>query len=494
MHHRPTISSGCSGLIPYLALRERSFRSSRRPGKPVTWDLKLLPDHFADDPERLARFQREAQVLASLNHPNIAQIHGLEDSTAQTCIVMELVEGETLQERLKRGRTPLDEALPMAAQIAVALEAAHERGIVHRDLKPANIKLTPDGKVKVLDFGLAKAFQKEDLPTLSNSPTLMSASVAGVILGTAAYMSPEQAKGKEADRTSDMWSFGCVLYETLTGHAVFEGETVGEILGGVFKAEPDWQRLPVETPEAIRRLLRRCLQKDRTRRLKSADDARIEIEEALAGSTTTPEVRVAASSKKRGWLAWAIALALGAALASVFYLNRIAPPAPEIRVEVNTPTTADPASFAISPDGRRLVFSASNEGKSQLWVRPLDSVAAKPLAGTDGASYPFWSPDSASVGFFAGSKLKRIDILGGVPQVIADASVNGLGGTWNREGTILFNSVAGGPLFRVSATGGEPPVAVTRLETGQTFHVSPQFLPDGRHFNLFRRKWSPAGY
>ena len=206
--------------------------------------LKLLPDHFADDPERLARFQREAQVLAALNHPNIAQIYGLEESSSTRCIVMELVEGQTLQERLKRGPIPLEEALPIAAQIATALEAAHERGIVHRDLKPANIKLTPAGRVKVLDFGLAKAFQQEQSPALSNSPTLMDASVPGVILGTAAYMSPEQAKGKEADRTSDTWAFGCVLYEMLTGHAAFEGETIGEILAGVFKAEPDWGRSP----------------------------------------------------------------------------------------------------------------------------------------------------------------------------------------------------------------------------------------------------------
>src|SRR3989454_10027375 len=229
--------------------------------------LKLLPDHFADDPECLARFQREAQVLASLNHPNIAQIYGLEEFNGTRCIVMELVEGDTLEQRLKRGPIPIDEALPIATEIAQALEAAHERGIVHRDLKPANIKLTRDGKVKVLDYGLAKAFQEEQPTTLSNSPTLVDASVPGVILGTAAYMSPEQAKGKEADRASDIWACGCVLYEMLTGHAAFEGETMGEILGGVFKAEPDWRRPPAETPEAIRRLLPRWLPKERHPRL-----------------------------------------------------------------------------------------------------------------------------------------------------------------------------------------------------------------------------------
>src|SRR5437867_301435 len=386
--------------------------------------LKLLPDHFADDPERLARFQREAQVLASLNHPNIAQIYGLEESDNTRCIVMELVEGETLQERLKRGPIPIDEALPIAKQIAEALEAAHESGLVHRDLKPANIKLTPDGRVKVLDFGLAKAFAPQVAEIdLSNSPTLMSGSMPGVILGTAAYMAPEQAKGKMVDRRTDIFAFGCVLYEMLAGRPAFEGDDVTEILGRVVTAEPDWSRLPDRTPPAIQKLLRRALTKDSRQRLGDIRDARIEIEEALAGSTAGLELRATAGSKKREWLSWAIAIALGTALAviSVLYFNRAT--SPEIRVEVNTPATADPFSFAISPDGRRLVFSASNEGKSQLWVRPLDSVAARPLAGTDGAYLPFWSPDSASVGFFADDKLKRIDIAGGALQVLANVTV-----------------------------------------------------------------------
>src|SRR5437867_1353222 len=246
--------------------------------------LKLLPDHFADDPERLARFQREAQVLASLNHPNIAQIYGLQESDNTRCIVMELVEGETLQERLKRGPIPIEEALPIAKQIAEAVEAAHEKGIIHRDLKPANIKLAGEGKVKVLDFGLAKVFEDQASTALSNSPTLMSALVPGLILGTAAYMSPEQAKGKEADRTSDVWAFGCVLFEMLTGRSAFQGETVSEILAAVLRAEPEWNRLPMETPESIRRLLRRCLNKDRKLRLQHLGDARIEIEEAPAAN------------------------------------------------------------------------------------------------------------------------------------------------------------------------------------------------------------------
>src|SRR5262245_14503328 len=320
--------------------------------------IKILPDEFSRDPARVSRFQREAEVLASLNHPNIAAIYDVQEAEMARFLVLELVEGETLAERIRRGAIPVEDALDIAKHICDALEAAHEKGVVHRDLKPSNIKLTHDGKVKVLDFGLAKAFQEDRPPTLSNSPTLTGASVPGVILGTAAYMSPEQARGKEADRSSDIWAFGCVLYEMLTGHATFQGETIREIVGEVFQAEPDWRQLPPNTPEAIRRLLRRCLQKDRTRRLKSADAAGIEIEEALAGSPATPELRVAASSKKREWLAWSIALALGAALAviSVLYFNRIAPPAPEIRVEVSTPSTRDPLSFAISPDGRRLVF------------------------------------------------------------------------------------------------------------------------------------------
>src|SRR6185295_12273874 len=263
--------------------------------------LKVLPDSFASDPDRLARFTREAQTLASLNHPNIAHIHGFEESNGVRALVMELVEGDDLSQRIARGPIPIDEALPIAKQIAEALEAAHEKGIIHRDLKPANIKITPQGQVKVLDFGLAKAFAGEAAAAnLSNSPTLsMAATNAGVILGTAAYMSPEQAKGKETDRTTDIWAFGCVLYEMLTGRSVFEGETLGEILGSVFKAEPDWNRLPVETPTAIRRLLGRCLQKDRNLRLQHAGDARLDILEPRT------EIETAAPQPKaRERLAW----------------------------------------------------------------------------------------------------------------------------------------------------------------------------------------------
>jgi len=451
--------------------------------------IKILPEEFSLDPERIARFHREARAIAALNHANIAAIHELGETRTTKFLVLELVEGDTLAQRIQRGPLPLEEALNIARQIGEALEAAHEKGIIHRDLKPANIKITPQGKVKLLDFGLARIFEdeSEDLDS-SNSPTLVSATAGGVILGTAAYMSPDQARGQKADKQSDVWAFGCVLYEMLTGQPTFRGQTVTDILSSIIRSEPDWSALPQSTPVFVRSLLRRCLQKERSRRLRDIADARIEIEEAGTPAEREPDRAKPQEKARRVRVTWfaavlAIALALGAVLVvvSLLYFNRTTPP--EIRLEVNTPPTADPLSFAISPDGRRLVFSASNEGKSQLWVRPLDSLAAKPLAGTDGATYPFWSPDSASVGFFADGQLKRIDIVGGAPQVLAIAAA-GRGGTWNRDGTILFVPNVTNPVLKVPATAGEP-VAVTRLETGQASHRFPQFLPDGRHFIYF---------
>jgi eukaryotic-like serine/threonine-protein kinase len=449
--------------------------------------IKFLPEAFSHESERVARFQREARVLASLNHANIAAIHGVEEINGRHFLVMELVPGDTLAERIKHGAIPVEEALPIAKQIAEALEEAHEKGIIHRDLKPANIKVTPEGKVKVLDFGLAKAYEREHTDAaVSNSPTIsMAASNAGMILGTAAYMSPEQARGRTLDKRTDLWSLGCVLYEMLVGTPVFRGEDVTEILASVVKSEPDWSAIPVTTPAPIRRLLRRCLEKDRKQRLDSASAARLEIEEAM----TAAAVEVAPSSSARraasspaAWVIAAAAVLVAAGLASVHY--REVPPSvpPEMRTEIVTPGTSDPISFALSPDGKQIVYAASVDGGLRLWLRALDKTTAQPLAATEGAAYPFWSPDSRSIGFFADSKLKRLDIGGGQPQTLANA-VGGRGGSWNAEGIILFSSGTAGPLFRISASGGEA-APVTKLDK-QTSHRFPQFLPGGREFLFF---------
>jgi eukaryotic-like serine/threonine-protein kinase len=458
--------------------------------------IKILPDEFQRDPERAARFRREAELLGSLSHPNIAAIYDLAEVRGSPFLVMEFVEGETLAERIHRGLIPVEEALRIAKSVCDALEAAHEKGVVHRDLKPANVKITPDGTAKVLDFGLAKTIEAPPNTILSNSPTLLSiaGTNAGVILGTAAYMSPEQAKGKIVDRRADIWAFGAVLYEMLTGRMLFSGETGSETIAAVMMKDPDWKALPANTPSRVRDLLRRCLMKEPRSRVQAIGDARIAIEEVLSGAEAGADVaQLPPRGNSKVWVRITavlfVVMIVSLAALSLLYFNRSAPP--EMRLEVNTPSTADRVSFAISPDGRRLVFSASTEGKSQLWIRPLDSLSSQPVAGTDGAVYPFWSPDSASVGFFADGKLKRIDIAGGARQVLANAFV-ALGGAWNRDGIILFAPSAAGPLFKVPATGGEP-VAITRLERGQTNHRFPQFLPDDRNFIYFAQgEGSPA--
>jgi serine/threonine protein kinase/dipeptidyl aminopeptidase/acylaminoacyl peptidase len=453
--------------------------------------LKVLPSEFASDPERMGRFKREAQLLASLNHPNIAAIYGLEECAGVRALVMELAEGPTLAERISRDRSPipLEEALPIARQIAEALEAAHEKGIIHRDLKPANIKVTPEGTVKVLDFGLAKALEGDGEAVAAggaDSPTLsLAATQAGVLLGTAAYMSPEQARGGAVDKRCDIWSFGVVLFEMLAGKKVFAGETNSDTLAAVLRSEIDWNLLPRDTPSSIRTLLRRCLTKDRKQRLQAIGEARIAIAEYLDHPADTADLEpVSLASRSKLRLAWGVSfLLLVAALAlGVLYFRQTPVEAPETRFEVMTPPTSSPASLALSPDGRRLVFVASAEGQARLWLRPLDQVTAQPLAGSEGASYPFWSPDSGAIGFFAGGKLKRVDIAGGVPQVLASASAPA-GGTWNRDGVIVFAPTALSPLYRVPASGGEP-VAITRLDPRQWGHRFPQFLPDGRHLLL----------
>ena len=444
--------------------------------------IKVLPDEFSKDRDRVTRFQREAEALAALNHSNIAGIYDVQEANGVRFLVLELVDGDDLAARIRRGPLPLDEALPMAKQICDALESAHERGIVHRDLKPANIKVTREGKVKLLDFGLARLFEGEvNEADPSNSPTVMSRTDRSVILGTASYMSPEQTRGQKAGKQSDIWAFGCVLYEMLTGKRAFAGDTITDILSNVIKADPDWSALPKMTPANIELLLRRCLQKDVRDRLHDMADARIEIEGRAARDTGT--VIPAARSSRASLIALIMTLAFLAAVAaaSVLYFRRAAQQN-EMRVQVITPPTDDLMSLAISPDGLRIVFVATADGKTQLWVRALESVAAEPVSGTDGAAFPFWSPDSRSIGFFADNKLKRVDIMGGPARILANASI-ARGGTWNPDGVIVFSPGAAGPLFRVSSAGGGQAIPVTKTDPPRsTGHRFPQFLPDGHHF------------
>jgi Tol biopolymer transport system component len=445
--------------------------------------IKLLPEVFTHDHDRVSRFEREARVLASLNHPNIAAIHGIEETGGRKFLVMELVLGETLEERIRRGPIPLDEALGIAKEITEGLEAAHEKGVIHRDLKPANVKITPEGKVKVLDFGLAKAYETDGPNSnLSNSPTMASmATNAGMILGTAAYMSPEQASGKPVDKRADIWSFGVILWEMLTGRGLFGGETVSHVLASVLKSDPDWTTLPASTPSSIRKLLRRCLEKDRKRRLDSAAAARLEIEDA----GTVPEEAAPPGPQKAAKLAWIVAaiLFLGMLALAIPIMVHFREPsrndASEMRVEIATQPQFD-GWIAISPDGRMLVFGGFAQGEWRLWVRPMDSNTTRPLTGTEGGVYPFWSPDSRSLGFFSDGRLKRIEIAGGPAQTLA-RTPEPRGGAWGSDGTILFAPEQDGPLYRINSKGSEPAVA-THLEAGQVSHRFPSFLPDGRHF------------
>jgi Tol biopolymer transport system component len=427
-----------------------------------------------------------------LNHPNIAAIYGLEDGDGVKALVMEFVEGEDLSQRTARGAIPLDDALPIAKQIAEALEAAHEQGIIHRDLKPANIKVREDGTVKVLDFGLAKAMEPAagSSPSVSQSPTFTTPAVteAGMILGTAAYMSPEQARGKTIDKRTDVWAFGCVLFEMLTGRAAFEGDSAAEVLGRVLTTEPAWAHLPHETPESIRRLLRRCLRKDRENRLRDIGDARLELDDGSHEPGTSDES--ARPVQRRERLVWISAVALASLVAVVAggRALRRAPLPSELRLEINTPQTTDLRSFAIAPDGQKIVFVASADGLPSLWLRSLDADAARPLPGTEFALSPFWSPDGRSVGFASMSRLKRTDLDGGSVQQLANSL--GRGAAWNDDGVILFVGPEAN-LLRISASGGSPS-PVTRVEAPQQqAHIYPQFLPDGRHF-LFYVEGTPA--
>ncbi len=467
--------------------------------------IKLLPALFASDADRLARFKREAQVLASLNHPNIAAIYGFEAHDGVDALVLELVEGPTLADRLQRGALSFSEAVSIARQIADALAAAHEAGVVHRDLKPSNVKLREDGTVKVLDFGLAKMVER-DRPGAASpmaSPTITSPAMtaAGIILGTAAYMSPEQAKGKPADQRSDIWAFGCVLYEMLTARRAFAGNDVSDTLAAILKSEPDWTALGHDTPAAVRRVLRRCLEKDPGQRYHAIADARLDLVE----STTAPDATAVEPWRlHRERVVWALLAAT--LLGGVIYLASQAPPppAPTIRFQVAPPAQAFFGSIGglsggmshgtISPDGTRLAFIATEaSGRTSLWVRPLDSNAARTLADTDNATQPFWSPDGRSIGFFAAGQLKILDLATGAVRAIADA-FPGRGGSWGSRNVIVFSQGNPARLARVSPDGG----VVTPILTGDDKDgltrqpVWPRFMPDGQHF-LYWARTNPDG-
>jgi Tol biopolymer transport system component/tRNA A-37 threonylcarbamoyl transferase component Bud32 len=459
--------------------------------------IKILPDEFARDPDRVERFQREAEALASLSHTNIAAIHDLQEAGDTTFLVLELVEGDTLDQLLKkRGPLPLPDALAKAQQMCSALEAAHDKGIVHRDLKPANVKIAPNGTLKLLDFGIASMRDPMDGSVDAHTMTRSRIStLSGNVMGTPAYMAPEQVLGEALDSHTDIWAFGCVLYELLTGTAPFRGATIADTFAAIVGADPDWRRLPAATPTAIRALLRQCLQKDRRRRLAHIADARIWIDDTIANPAPASDGVVAgggARPRRWWWAGWATAALAAAALGVVTAYYSSQPPAPQLRVQINTPAMSDGFSLALSPDARRLVFPVAGGGKAQLWMRALDSLNAAPLPGTDGATFPFWSPNGASVGFFADGQLKRADIVGGVPVVLVRTPL-GRGATWNQNDIIVYAPSGTGPLFKIPATGGEP-VAVTKVEAGHMSHRFPQFLPDGEHFIFFAAGSSPGIY
>ncbi len=474
-HYRVTVKLGQGGM------GEVWRATDTRLGREVA--IKVLPEAFARDADRLARFQREAQVLASLNHPNIAAIYGVE----ARALVMELVDGPTLAERIAQGAVPLEEALPIARQIAEALEYAHERGIVHRDLKPANIKIMPENRVKVLDFGLAKAVSSESAAAVdANSPTLtMSATVAGVIMGTAGYMSPEQAKGKPVDRRADIWAFGVVLFEMLTGRPLYTGETVSEVLAAILKDTLDLASLPETTPPAVHRLLRRCLEKDPRRRLQAIGEARIALEEPeeMAPAPPSPNVPVV---RARLWQAATAALGIGLLVLSAVHFRQRTPVERPVRFQILPEEgTTFRGQVAVSPDGTQIAFGAAGPGNEvRIWIRPLGSLQARPLAGTERSSAFFWSPDSRFLAFVAGSALSKIDVSGGAPQTICAVPQQRLrGASWGTAGTILLASGDPG-LMQVPAAGGSlSPAAVPN--DASVYHT-PVFLPDGRHFLYFR--------
>jgi Tol biopolymer transport system component len=467
--------------------------------------LKVLPPLFADDPERLARFRREAHLLASLNHAHIAQVHGFEDSGGVHALVMELIEGPTLADRMAAGPLSVGEARLVARQLAQALEAAHDKGIVHRDLKPTNIKVDDDGTVKVLDFGLAKVLDPSSAAGADprNSPTLTArATQLGVILGTAAYMAPEQARGRPVDRRADIWAFGVVLYEMLSGRRAFEGEEISDVMASVLRQEIDWAALPADTPPGIRHLLRRCLERDPKQRLRDIGEARIALEsrddhveppKSTSVATDPPAGRRTARSAAIPWAIAGVAAMMAAVLALVVLLRAGPAAADRLLLEIGPPPDLDflvgpnLGGVEISPDGTTVAFLVQTPSGRRLYVQSLATGEAHPLPGTDYAHYPFWSPDSRSIGFFGNGKLFTIAIAGGQPEAIVNIE-QGRGGTWSDDGMILFTPRGGGTIHRVSARGGAAErVTSLDLTRGENAHYWPVALPGGRKFLFFVR-------
>jgi Tol biopolymer transport system component len=447
--------------------------------------IKVLSPSIAADTDGLMRFEREARLLASLNHPNIAAIYGVEDGAGHPALILELVEGETLADRIARGPIPIAEALTYARQIADALDTAHEAGIVHRDLKPANIKITEGGTIKVLDFGLAKAIAAAATPLTavdpSRSPTVtVHGTKHGVILGTVAYMSPEQARGKPIDKRTDIWAFGCVLFEMLTGRMTFSGETTSDVIAAIIERAPDWSKLPASTPAHIRRVIERCLEKDPKRRARDIADVRAELEGPHHGMAAPPRPQ-----PRLAWLATgAVIVASIAAFAVGRTLWRPLPAPPGTEFTVVPPDGSTLANAAVpSPDGRQLAFIVRDgTGAGSIWVRPIADLKAVPLPGTEGvAGQLIWSPDSRSIGFFAAGRLKTIPANGG-PVVIVCPMTSHLGATWGPDDVILLSPVNRTSIHRVPATGGTPEPVTTLDTTRENSHRWPHFLPDGRNF------------
>ena len=443
--------------------------------------IKTLPEEFAQDEERLARFEREAKLLASLNHPNIAAIYGLEEDNGTRFLVLELVEGDTLADRLKRGAIPVEESLKLALQIAEALEAAHEKGVIHMDLKPANIKVTPDGKIKVLDFGLAKAFAGDSNVDLSQSPTLSAAPTQqGIILGTAAYMSPEQARGQEVDKRADIWAFGCVVHEMLTGRGTFDGGTVSDVLAGVLRADPDWKGLPLNLHPRIRLLLERCLEKDSRDRYHDIADVRVDIQKVLADPTGViiRPVDDEVQEQPRPRLPWMVGAVVLTAIIAITATWNLKPPAPRLVArsshvlpEGQVFTRSGRSLVAVSPDGTSIVYVAN----SRLYLRNLNELESRPIQGTDeNPTSPFFSPDGQWIGYYSGGQLKKIAISGGAPVVVC-AATNPFGASWGADDTIVFGQPEG--IMRVSADGGTPELIIEAEAAGQVH--GPQVLPGG---------------